>query len=88
MLKHLKNNTSPAQYSMAGIQINPGQINLLEASMTKSIDGIANTSLKCLVMNIKKITDILGKQIAKFLEGNKTLERLELEGNLLANESA
>lgn len=56
--------------------------------MTKSIDGIANTSLKCLVMNRKKITDILGKQIAKFLEGNKTLERLELEGNLLANESA
>jgi hypothetical protein len=30
----------------------------------------------------------MGKQIAKMLEGNKTLERLELEGNQLANESA
>jgi len=56
--------------------------------MLKSIEGLPNTSLKCLVMNRKKITDILGKQIAKFLESNKTLERLELEGNLLANESA
>jgi len=56
--------------------------------MLKSIEGLPNTSLKCLVMNRKKITDILGKQIAKFLESNKTLDRLELEGNLLANESA
>jgi len=43
MLKHLKNNTSPAQYSMAGIQINnSGQINLLEGAMTKSIESISN----------------------------------------------
>lgn len=56
--------------------------------MTKTIDGLANTSLKCLVMNRKKITDQLGVQIAKFLQGNKTLERLELEGNLLGPESS
>ena len=73
MMRHLKNNTSPAQYSMAGIDIKTGQINLLEATLTKSVEGKANTSLKCLHMCRKKITDQQGKIIAKFLENNTTL---------------
>jgi len=32
-----------------------------------------NTSLKCLHLSRKKITDLQGKQIAAFLENNKTL---------------
>jgi|JI10StandDraft_1071094.scaffolds.fasta_scaffold532821_1 hypothetical protein len=59
MLKHLKNNTSPAQYSLAGIQINNGLVFSLEESMlSKTIDGLPNSSLKCLVMNRKRLTDL------------------------------
>lgn len=79
---HLKNNTSPAQYSLSGIELSAATLGIL------CNDIKHNKTLKYLHMTRKKINDAQGIKIAEMLGENKTLIKLELEGNLLGPKTA
>lgn len=80
--KHLKNNTSPAQYSLSGIELSDKTPGILCHDISD------NKTLKCLHLCKKKITDSQGVEFAQMLAKNKTLLKLELEGNLLGPKTA
>lgn len=80
--QRLKTNTSPAQYSLSGIELSAATVGIL------CNDVKPNKTLKCLHLAKKKITDDLGVIIADMLATNKFLLKLELEGNLLGPKTA
>lgn len=80
--QHLKNNTSPAQYSLSGIELSTATVGIL------CNDAAHNKTLKCLHLGKKKITDAQGVKIAEMLAHNTCLLKLELEGNLLGPKTA
>ena len=78
----LKTNTSPAQYSLSGIELFAGTVTIL------CNDLKPNHTLKSLHLGKKRITDEMGVMLAEMLEDNKFLNKLELEGNLLGPKTA
>lgn len=75
--QRLKTNTSPAQYSLSGIELSEATVQIL------CNDIKVNRTLKCLHLSKKGINDVQGKMIADMLATDKVLLKLELEGNLL-----
>jgi hypothetical protein len=80
--QRLKTNTSPAQYSLSGIELSPETVGVL------CRDVSFNKTLKCLHLAKKKITDDQGAALADMLSRNTFLVKLELEGNLLGPKTA
>lgn len=82
MQNELYDNRTPFEYTCSGLE--------LGSFRTKSLASYVayNTSLLSIHMSRKQISDIDGEMIAKMLENNKTLRKLELEGNLLGVRSA
>ena len=79
---HLKNNTSPAQYSLSGIELSAATLGILCNDIKN------NKTLKCLHLAKKKINDAQGSKLAEMLSDNKSILKLELEGNLLGPKTA
>ncbi len=77
MTRHLKNSTTPKAYSISGIVLSMQKVDLLARDLR------LNTSLQTLHMSRKKVNDTAGVEIAKMLETNKVLLKVEMEGNLL-----
>lgn len=82
MTRNLKNNTTPQQYTLAGINLIPSRASILAEDVAQ------NTSLVCLHLARKGIKDPEGVEFAKMLLTNKTIKKLELEGNFLGANSA
>ena len=80
--QNLKNNTSPAQYSLSGIELSSATLGII------CNDSKHNKTLKCLHLAKKKINDAMGIKLADMLIDNKALLKLELEGNLLGPKTA
>jgi hypothetical protein len=80
--QHLRNNTSPGQYSLSGIELSQNTVGIL------CNDISPNKTLKCLHLSKKKITDAQGVKFAEMLIGNTCLIKLELEGNVLGPKTA
>ena len=82
MFSELQTNTTPFQYSTAGIQLGPARCRMLAQNIAY------NNSLLSINMARKQIGDIEGVSLAQMLETNGCLRKLELEGNLLGTQSA
>lgn len=82
MQNELYDNSTPFEYTCSGIE--------LGSFRTKSLASYIcyNNTLLSIHMSRKQISDIDGELIAKMLEKNKVLRKLELEGNLLGVRSA
>ncbi len=74
---NIKMNNTPKEYSLAGITLGGPRSRIL---MTRLRDNLTLTALH---LSRKKIEDVDGIYIAEMLMENKTLRKLELEGNLL-----
>ena len=82
ILIDLKSNKSARDITVAGLKLGPIRCGLVSSNVE------FNTSLMSLHLARKQIKDEDGVKIAKMLRGNKTLRKLELEGNLLGPNSA
>jgi len=82
MINELNTDNSVLDYTISGLDLRPAQIRIL----VKTAE--TNSSLRGLVMTRKAIDDVQGSEIAKILEKNTVLERLELEGNFLGPKAA
>ena len=78
----LRTNTSPAQYSLSGIELSSATVGII------ANDVKINRTLKTLHLCKKKINDEQGAVLADMLIKNKFLLKLELEGNLLGAKTA
>jgi len=77
LLKNLKKNETPRDYTMAGLELGNARTRIL-ACLTAY-----NTTLTTLHLARKRIQDFDGIELARMLFSNKTLRKLELEGNQL-----
>lgn len=77
MLKNLQAETSPSEYSLAGLNLGAARARIFAANVA------FNSSLTSLHLARKGIEDAEGVEIAKILFNNTTLRKLELEGNRL-----
>jgi len=82
MLVKLRNNETPRDLSLAGLELGGPRTRILSNHVA------VNSTLMCLHLSRKGIADVDGVEIAKMLLTNKTLRKLELEGNLLSINSA
>lgn len=82
VLKKLKIDETPRDYSMSGIDLGGPRTRIL-ASLCAY-----NTGLMCLHLVRKNIQDNDGIELARVLFSNKTLRKMELEGNCLGPKSA
>ena len=82
LLRKLKYDETHRDYSMAGLDLGGPRTRILSRLVAY------NSSLTCLHLVRKGIQDIDGIEIAKILYSNKTLRKLELEGNNLGPKSA
>jgi hypothetical protein len=78
----LRTNTSPAQYSLSGIELSTATVGII------ANDIKVNKTLRTLHLCKKKINDEQGAVLADMLILNKFLLKLELEGNLLGAKTA
>lgn len=78
IFRSLKDNVSPFQINFAGLDLNDTSDENFEILMFLLMD---NKSLHTLNLSRKKLTDKNAKSIAEMLKVNKTLRRVELEGN-------
>jgi hypothetical protein len=74
---NIKQNNTPKEYSISGIQLGGPRSRILMGRLKDNI------TLFALHMARKKIEDADGIYIAEMLLTNKSLRKLELEGNLL-----
>lgn len=74
-------NKTPLDLTITGLSLLSAQIRILMQAIKN------NRSLKTLVMVRKQITDEDAIDIAKCLSENITLEKVEIEGNLLGPEA-
>ena len=82
MLQNVKLNNTPKEYTVAGLSLGPARCRILSSLMCD------NTSLTALHLARKGINDPEGIELARMLHDNKTLRKLELEGNLLGPNTA
>ena len=82
MLNKLSANETPAEYSCSGMELGGARIRILASQIAY------NTSLKNMHMARCDIKDDEGIEIAKLLYNNKTVRKLELEGNNLGPKTA
>lgn len=82
MLQNLKSNNTPKEYTVAGLNLGPARCRILANNIE------VNTSLMALHLARKGINDPEGIELAHMLIENKTLRKLELEGNLLGPSAA
>jgi len=82
MLCDLQNNLTPIDYSCTGLNLGTVQCRMFAAQVAY------NSSLMSLHLARKGIIDSVGVELARMLLTNKTLRKLELEGNLLGLQSA
>ena len=82
MIKQLKADKTPLEFTITGLNLLPAQIRILVQA------SISNQTLRNLTMCRKDLTDQEGIAIAKCLRTNKTLESIDLEGNKLGPKTA
>jgi hypothetical protein len=82
ILIDLTENKTARDITAAGVKLGPIRCGLLASNVEN------NTSLMSLHLARKQIRDPDGVNIAKMLRYNKTLRKLELEGNLLGPNTA
>ena len=82
ILKKLKNDETPRDYSLAGLDLGGPRTRILASLVAY------NSTLTCLHLVRKNIQDIDGIELARVLYSNKTLRKMELEGNCLGPKSA
>lgn len=93
-LRTARDNKTPREYSMAGLELVPKEINSKDEKQTQGrvpvfAQVIAyNTSLTTLHLSRQKIEDTGGVEIAKVLLTNNSLRKLELEFNRLGPQTA
>eukprot|EP00344_Euplotes_crassus_P008834 CAMPEP_0196994748 /NCGR_PEP_ID=MMETSP1380-20130617/1001_1 /TAXON_ID=5936 /ORGANISM="Euplotes crassus, Strain CT5" /LENGTH=379 /DNA_ID=CAMNT_0042410209 /DNA_START=9 /DNA_END=1148 /DNA_ORIENTATION=- len=80
--ERLQKDISPSQYSLSGIEFDTKNIEII------CIDLIKNQSLRCLHISRKRLTDKEGELLAKMLNKNVNLLKLELPGNLFGPKTA
>jgi Ran GTPase-activating protein (RanGAP) involved in mRNA processing and transport len=81
MLNELFEQNTPFEYSVTGLDLGPARCRILAQHIAY------NTTLLSIHLSRRKISDVDGVSIAKMLITNKTLRKLELEGNLLGPKS-
>ena len=81
MLQNIKMNNTPKEYTVAGLSLGPARCRILASNVSQNI------SLTALHLARKGINDPEGLELARMLHDNKTLRKLELEGNLLGPKS-
>ena len=81
MQKAQENNT-PHDYSLSGMELGSARTLILSKVIAY------NETLKTLHVNRKEIQDKEGQDIARMLLNNKTLRKLEAEGNCLGMQTA
>ena len=82
ILKKCKDDATPRDYTLAGCDLGAARTRILASLVAY------NNSLSCLHLVRKNIQDIDGIEIARVLFSNKTLRKLELEGNCLGPKTA
>ena len=82
ILKKLKNDETPRDYSLAGLDLGGPRARILASLVAY------NSGLCAIHMVRKNIQDIDGIEIARILYSNKSLRKIELEGNCLGPKSA
>jgi len=82
MLIKLRQHETPRDYSLAGLELGGPRTRIFCNHVA------VNSTLMCLNLSRKGIQDVEGVDIAKMLLTNKTLRKLELEGNNLSTNSA
>ena len=75
LLGKLQRNETPRDLSTSGIDLGTVRCRILVNNL------VPNTSLSCLTMTRKLTDDEIGIDLARMLMLNKTLRKLELEGN-------
>jgi hypothetical protein len=81
MLKNLQSDNTPKEYSVSGLNLGAVRCRILASNVA------FNKSLTVLHLSRKGIEDDEGVDLAKMLIVNKTLRKLELEGNKLGPKS-
>lgn len=82
MVQNMKANNTPKEYTVAGLKLGPIRCRILASNV------VSNSSLMALHLARKGIQDPEGVELANMLIENKTLRKLELEGNLLGPNTA
>ena len=75
VLKKLKDDETPKDYSLAGCELGGPRTSILAKLIAY------NSTLTCLHLVRKSITDVDGIELARVLFSNTTLRKMELEGN-------
>ena len=81
-MKKLQADETPRDYSVAGLDLGGARTAILAKLVAY------NSTLTCLHLTRKSITDVDGIELARVLFSNKTLRKMELEGNQLGPKSA
>mmetsp|Transcript_13389 Transcript_13389/g.20939 ORF Transcript_13389/g.20939 Transcript_13389/m.20939 type:complete len:94 (+) Transcript_13389:271-552(+) len=82
MLCNLQQQSTPFEYTLAGLDLGSARCRILSEMIAY------NHTLLSIHMCRKRISDVDGQIIARILHTNKTLRKLELEGNQLGPKSA
>ncbi len=77
MLKNLQAGTSPSEYTMSGLNLGAARCRIMAANVA------FNNTLTSLHLARKEIDDAEGVELARILISNKSIRKLELEGNRL-----
>lgn len=81
MLKNLKTDNTPKEHTLAGLDLGAARTRILASHVA------FNNTLAVLHLARKNIEDDVGVELAMMLIKNKTLRKLELEGNKLGPKS-
>jgi hypothetical protein len=79
---NLQSNTTPKELTFAGLEFNLSKTRMLAYQVS------VNNSLCSLHLARRGLDDEAGESLALILKDNKTLRKLELEGNSLGHRSA
>ena len=82
MLGKLQRNETPRDLTCSGIELGTTRVRILATNI------VPNTSMMCLSMCRKLIEDEVGCDLARMLLINKSIRKLELEGNKLGPKTA
>lgn len=77
MLDRLKENNTPQDYTLSGLNLGSARLRMLVGAVTD------NNSLLGLNLSRKELVQVDAIEIANMLSKNKKLQKLELEGNML-----
>jgi hypothetical protein len=82
MIHKLKLNSTPRDYSFAGVDLGTVRARILINALGP------NTSLYCLSVNRKQIEDEIGAEIGRMMLVNNKIRKIEAEGNKLQGQTA